>query len=105
MAAFAVEELTALFGSGFGARLRPLAASAWGAERLACGSYSHALPGHAAARTILAAPVDDRLFFAGEACSAEDFSTAHGAFEAGVRAAEQALSCAAVRGRCRAPSG
>jgi monoamine oxidase len=43
-------------------------------------------------RTALALPVADRLFFAGEACSKESFSTAHGAFETGVIAADQAIA-------------
>ena len=41
--------------------------------------YSHALPGYAEMRAVLAAPVDGRLFFAGEATSPNFFSTAHGA--------------------------
>ncbi|WP_129792892.1 NAD(P)/FAD-dependent oxidoreductase [Sphingosinicella sp. CPCC 101087] len=90
-AEFAMEELAALFGSGFRARLRPLVGSAWGAAGHFGGSYSHALPGHSAARRQLAAPVENRLFFAGEACSRHVFSTAHGACLTGVRAAEQAL--------------
>jgi hypothetical protein len=36
---------------------------------------------------MLAAPVNNRLFFAGEACSQHDYSTAHGAFLTGVAAA------------------
>jgi monoamine oxidase len=43
-------------------------------------------------RTTLAAPVDNRLFFAGEACSRGDFSTAHGGWITGVTAADQAIS-------------
>ena len=39
----------------------------------------------------LAAPVNERLFFAGEHCSPRDFSTAHGAYRSGVTAARQAL--------------
>ena len=39
-----------------------------------------------------AAPIDGRLFFAGEACSPHDFSTAHGGWITGVAAADQALS-------------
>ena len=50
-----------------------------GARRLRRGSYSYALPGHAGDRAKLAAPVDGRLFFAGEATSPNFFSTAHGA--------------------------
>jgi monoamine oxidase len=46
----------------------------------------------AEARAILAAAVDDRLFFAGEACSKHDFSTAHGAWFSGTRAAEQVIA-------------
>jgi len=41
---------------------------------------------------VLAAPVDDRLFFAGEACSPNFFSTAHGAWLSGITAAEAALA-------------
>lgn len=97
MADFAVEELVSAFGSAFRKRLHPLAASAWGASPWIRGSYSHAMPGHADARRALAEPVEERIFFAGEACSAHDFSTAHGAWETGVDAAERALARLAVR--------
>ncbi|HWU12843.1 MAG TPA: FAD-dependent oxidoreductase, partial [Caulobacter sp.] len=56
------------------------------------GSYSHALPGRAGERAVLAAPVDGRLFFAGEASSPNAFSTAHGAWETGERAAREVLA-------------
>jgi monoamine oxidase len=56
---------------------------------LAQGSYSYALPGHADARGTLAAPVDGRVFFAGEACSLYDFTTAHGAYLTGIEAADE----------------
>ena len=68
--------------------LRPLAVTAWGREPTILGSYSHALPGAADARAVLAAPVSPRLAFAGEACSPHDFSTAHGAWASGVAAAD-----------------
>ena len=95
---FAVSELTSLFGHGFAARLKPIAIHRWGADPFAQGSYSYALPGKADARAALAAPVDDRLFFAGEACSKGDFSTAHGGWFTGTAAAEQAM---AVRHRAQ----
>jgi monoamine oxidase len=50
------------------------------------------LPGQAACRGALAAAVDNRLFFAGEACSQHDYSTAHGAYLTGVVAAEQVIA-------------
>jgi monoamine oxidase len=64
----------------------------WGADPFARGSYSYALPGMADCRAALAAPVDGRLFFAGEACSRGDFSTAHGGWNTGVSAAEQVIA-------------
>jgi monoamine oxidase len=90
--AFAVSELTGIFGNAFAQRLKPIVMHRWAADPWARGSYSCALPGAADGRAILAAPVDDRLFFAGEACSLHDFSTAHGAFLTGVAAAEQAIA-------------
>jgi monoamine oxidase len=92
MAAHAADELAGLFGSDIRRQLRPLAASFWRADPSACGSYSYARPGHAEDRARLAAPVDNRLFFAGEACSLNFFSTAHGAYETGTAAATAALA-------------
>jgi len=89
---FAASELTALFGSGFARRLKPIAMHRWGADPFARGSYSFALPGMADCRAALAAPVDKRLFFAGEACSRGDFSTAHGGWFTGVSAADEAIA-------------
>ena len=89
MADFAAAELAGLFGSRIRRKLHPLASSAWASDPFARGSYSFALPGHAADRAVLAAPIDDRLFFAGEACSSEHFSTAHGAFLSGRESADR----------------
>ena len=89
---FAVSELTALFGSGFARRVKPIHMHRWGADPFARGSYSYALPGMADCRAMLAATVDERLFFAGEACSKDDFSTAHGGFNTGVSAADAVLA-------------
>ncbi|MCW6511395.1 flavin monoamine oxidase family protein [Lichenifustis flavocetrariae] len=85
---FAAGELAGLFGSGIRARLSLHAMSAWAGARWSRGSYSCAKPGAADARAVLAAPVGERLFFAGEACSPARFSTAHGAYETGIAAAE-----------------
>lgn len=86
--AFVLEELRNLLGGDFARGLAPLAVTHWGREPTILGSYSHALPGHADARVVLAAPVSERLCFAGEACSATDYSTAHGAWESGIAAAD-----------------
>lgn len=91
LAAQAIDEIAALLGNDMRAKLTPLAESRWCHDRFAQGAYSAARPGHAGARAVLAAPVDDRLFFAGEATSPQFFSTAHGARESGVRAAREVM--------------
>ena len=90
--AFAIDELAALFGSSLRRALRPIAESRWGADPYIRGAYSHARPGHAAARAALRRPVEGGIFFAGEACSPHAFSTCHGAYETGVEAAEAVLA-------------
>ena len=62
----------------------------WSEDPFSLGSYSHASPGHADARAMLAAPVGGRVFFAGEATGGDNFGgamTAGGAFLAGEQAA------------------
>lgn len=88
---FAVAELTGRLGSDFARRIRPISIHRWGADAFARGSYSYAVPGKADCRTVLARPVDGRLFFAGEACSKHDYSTTHGAYRTGIAAAEQVM--------------
>ena len=90
-AAEAIDQIVALLGSNYRRELRPLAESRWGRDPFARGAYSHALPGHAGDRAILAAPVEGRLFFAGEATSPHFYSTAHGARDSGERAAREAM--------------
>jgi len=89
LAAQSIDEIVALLGSDYRRKLKPLAASRWAHDPFARGSYSHAMPGCADCRAVLAAPVDGRLFFAGEATSPNFFSTAHGARDSGERAARE----------------
>ena len=91
LAAQSIDEIVALLGSDYRRKLKPLAESRWAHDPFARGSYSHALPGYADKRAVLAAPVDGRLFFAGEATSPHFFSTAHGARDSGERAAKEIL--------------
>ncbi len=91
-AGFAIDELVALLGGKWRSRFTPLAVTRWRREHWIGGSYSHARIGSAGQRMVLAQPVDDRLFFAGEACSPHDFSTAHGAYVTGIAAADRVLA-------------
>jgi monoamine oxidase len=93
---FTLGELSGLFGNDIKRRLTPLIGSAWGVEEFSRGAYSMALPGHADDRDVLAAPVAERLFFAGEACSSRDFGTAHAAYNTGAAAAEAAIATLCV---------
>jgi len=89
---FAVAELVGVLGSAFARRVKPIRMHCWGGDPYALGSYSYASPGHADCRAMLAAPVEGRLYFAGEACSRHDFSTAHGGYFTGVAAAEAVIA-------------
>ncbi|MDP1988392.1 FAD-dependent oxidoreductase, partial [Phenylobacterium sp.] len=93
---FAIEELVGVYGADIRPQLRLLAATSWSQDPWALGAYSHALPGCAKARQVLAEPVEGRLFFAGEATSTHAFSTAHGAWETGLRAADEVLAALRV---------
>jgi len=97
IAAHSIDEIAGFLGNDFRRKLRPLMESRWAHDPFARGSYSHALPGHADKRAVLAAPVDNRLFFAGEATSPNFFSTAHGARDSGERAAKEVLASDAKR--------
>lgn len=91
-AAFAIDELASLLGSGIRPRLELIAISRWAHQPWIGGSYSHALPGHANARKALAHAGDERILFAGEAVSTSDYSTAHGAFDSGTAAVRRLRS-------------
>ncbi|MBC6440151.1 MAG: FAD-dependent oxidoreductase [Rhodospirillales bacterium] len=63
--------------------------TAWEGDPWTLGSYSAATPGNAHQRAELARPVDDHIFFAGEATSGEFFATCHGAYLTGIRAIDE----------------
>jgi monoamine oxidase len=60
----------------------------WLGDPLARGAYTHAKVGAKEARQIYAAPLEDRLWFAGEAAPGEHAVTVAGAWNSGTKAAE-----------------
>ena len=66
--------------------------SAWDGDAWVKGSYSCARPGAANQRRVLAQPVDDRIFFAGEATSSDFYASVHGACFTGQAAARAAVA-------------
>ncbi|MET4387142.1 monoamine oxidase [Bradyrhizobium sp. F1.4.3] len=97
IAAQGIDEIAGFLGNDIRRKLKPLCESRWAHDPFARGSYSHALPGHAGDRAALAEPVDERLFFAGEATSPNFFTTAHGARDSGERAAKEVLAAIGTR--------
>ena len=96
---FARGELRSQLGGEAARAVTPLHLTGWGREAHILGAYAYAMPGSAGARARLAEPVDGRLFFAGEATHPTRFTTAHGAYESGVSAAEALLAARAKGGR------
>ncbi len=83
---FTLERLVHVFGSSVRPRVKRTIVTAWHGDPWAKGSYSAALPGQGHQRIELARPIDNRLFFAGEATSSEFMATAHGAYLSGIAA-------------------
>jgi monoamine oxidase len=94
--AAAREELARLFGAELARRIRRSTATAWAADPWARGSYSAARPGFAHCRSVLAQPVADRVFFAGDACTVDTFGAIHGAWASGAEAARRAAAALAT---------
>ena len=86
---FAREKLVHMFGSEAGRNITKTVVTAWRGDPWVRGAYSATTPGAHGARKDLVVPVDDRIFFAGEATSPNFMQTAHGAYISGVRAVQQ----------------
>ena len=81
--------VASVFGNDIRGALTRSISTAWTSEPWTFGSYSCALPGQAHQRAVLAAPIDEKLFFAGEATTVGDHACCHGAFNSGLRAAAE----------------
>jgi len=92
--------LESMFGHGAGIaqRLEAYYCHDWQHDPYARGAYSYVLTGGTQARAALARPLQDTLFFAGEATDTEDESgTVAGALASGARAADEVLASLPVR--------
>lgn len=91
MADHALERLVEIFGADLRKTLIPAKVIAdWDNDAFTRGCFSAARPGRADARLDLARPIDDRLYFAGEACALDYIGDVHGAWFSGIAAAEAA---------------
>lgn len=83
----AMKTLRVMFGSGI-PEPDGMLITRWGRDPFSFGAYSHVPPfASGEDHDALFAPVDDVLFFAGEAASRDYPSTVHGAYLSGVKAA------------------
>lgn len=74
------------------ARLESAYVHDWQRDKYAMGAYSYVLVGGQGARAALGAPVDETLYFAGEATAAqEEAGTVAGALASGINAAARAV--------------
>jgi len=98
-----VSRLKRIFGNRIENALGRHIVTAWGSDPWTMGAYSACLPGQAHQRETLAAPIDNQLWFAGEATSQEFFSTCHGAYLTGIQAAHDVAEELSSGGRRPAP--
>jgi monoamine oxidase len=91
MVNFAADWLAGLYGTDVKKAIKRSHATRWSHEPLALGAFSAAAPGGQSARRILMEPVQNAVWFAGEAVHETLWGTVGGAWESGERAADAAL--------------
>ena len=91
MVDFATTWLGDLYGSNFNKLVKRASATRWYNEPWVLGSFSCATVGGQPSRRVLMEPVNNRLWFAGEAVHETLWGTVGGAWESGDRAAVEAL--------------
>ncbi|MBT6272778.1 MAG: FAD-dependent oxidoreductase [Chromatiales bacterium] len=94
-----MEQIVGLVGEDAARHLGPGRCSRWGEVPSIRGAYSSARPGEAHQRQRLSDQFDERVLLAGEASSMNFYSTAHGAHESGIAAAQLLMNSVLVDGR------
>ena len=87
---FTINELRSLFGSDVDKYFVKAASTAWDSNPFTLGSYASAEPGSYHLRKTITEPIEERLFFAGEA-TAEEYASVSGAHRSGIRAAKEVI--------------
>ncbi len=82
---YVTERLVGAFGNDIAKSLTDrVIVTAWEGDPWTLGSYSGTAPGKGHVRAELAKPIDDTVFFAGEATHTSFFATCHGAYLSGI---------------------
>jgi monoamine oxidase len=90
---YALDRVSAVFGTAIRRHFAHSIVSAWDTDPWVLGAYASVKPGRFGARQALAEPVEDRLFFAGEAVGMPMVATCGGAYWSGMKA----VGCIAAR--------
>lgn len=100
------ERLVQMYGPRIAWEVKRVRVTHWGRNPWTLGSYSAAKPGQAKMRDVLAEPVADRVFFAGEACSPPRFNgSLAGAYVSAQEASRKLLASLTARSTAAEPSG
>ena len=91
MVDFASQWLAELYGAEIKKAIGRTQVTRWNSEAFTLGAASAAVPGGQLARRILMEPVNDAIWFAGEAAHETLWGTVGGAWESGERAADAVL--------------
>jgi monoamine oxidase len=83
-----IAQFEAVYGPDAAATIADPDAANWGTHPYVGGAWAYPEPGALTARSDVAEPVDDRLWFAGEATSQAAAGTVHGAYQSGLDGAE-----------------
>jgi monoamine oxidase len=86
---FAIDRLCGIFGSDVRKHCGKAMMTNWGAEPTVRGAYAAARPGRAGARDVLSVPVNERIYFAGEAVAGPLIQTCGGARLSGEKTARK----------------
>jgi monoamine oxidase len=97
----ALGKLRKVFGPTIDQHVKATRVTAWGKDEWTMGSYSYAKPGMAHMRDKLRRPVDDRLYFAGEAAA----PSAHAQQVIGAAESGAAAARALIASLAREPQG
>jgi monoamine oxidase len=82
---YVMDRVAAVFGEGIRRHFVRAIVSAWDTDPWVLGAYASVKPGHFGARERLAEPVENRLFFAGEALGMPMVATCGGAYWSGMQ--------------------
>ena len=89
---FAVSRLAKMYGPEVKSSLIESFVTHWGSDPFSMGAYSVALPGYQHMRQVLKKPLEDKVYFAGEATSEAWALCLPGAYETGMEVAKAITS-------------